>query len=962
MMFLRSYTVAAAVAAAIGATTAGEVRADDAAAQSAELEQVVVTGSRIERPELDSAMPVSVVDMGAMERLGRTNVYDALLRETALGPGTGPYNVAPENTTDGGVGVLELRNMGANRSLTLIDGKRRVSGTQKSSSVDVNMIPSAMVERVEIITGGAAAVYGADAVTGAVNIITKREIDGTEVTAKYGMSERGDAENSTFSLATGTRLFGDRGSVSIGGSYRKQEKLFQWDRDYTAKRLLFVANNANTGPADGIPDRLTFTDVRNFYYSYEPTITVGPFSPGGTLPDASTTYVLQPDGSVVNAEYDYQFKAEVGERSGGNGGNAGRALNEEDLIVGPSEAVAFIGRFGYELTDAMDYELRVDHGRNRYDGSRRYFRLDSRPWLGSTSAPYPSPSAKLDNPFLPAAFRDIMTSKGVTSIPLDRSYSMFGILGDISERETTTVINTLEGDLPRDFRWEVFHQYGRYTNEIQATNTPIASHFSAAWDVVADPVSGTPVCRNAAARAAGCVPFNIFGFDELTPEQRSYLLATRHEKRTNTQTAAGASLVGKAFSLPAGDVRVALGVEYRKEAIDTKDDPRAESGELAYTATWSQYHPAIKADFNVKEVFGELVIPVLADLPFAHSVELEGAYRYSDYNTFGSTNAWKLGGTWSPIETFTFRGVKSKSVRTPNFGELFDPQTLSTFNPTDPCEIGEIDRSAQRRANCAALGLTTPLQPRNDLALQTAGGNPELNPESSDSLTIGFVWRPFPSFDVSVDYWKIEIDNAVTSPSAANILNYCVDGPSIDNPFCDRIVRGADGYVTDISRQSFNAAVLETNGIDVGINYSVAVGDGQLKVGARGTFLDKFETRTGTLVNVSDGTYGNPDFLGTLFASYSIGNWDVGMDTRYRSSSINVIEGADAPEYVDDNHVESYIYNDATVSYHFDQYSVTGGVNNVFGVEPPFHPNTYEAGGYYDMVGRSYFLSLKAQF
>ncbi len=386
-----------------------------------------------------------------------------------------------------------------------------------------------------------------------------------------------------------------------------------------------------------------------------------------------------------------------------------------------------------------------------------------------------------------------MVANGLTSTPLRRSYEIFGQMGDISDRQSLTIGNTFEGQLPGNFHWEAFWQYGRSTNDISAYNATRASRFIAARDVISDPVTGEPVCRDPVARAAGCVPFNIFSFDPLTQEQRDYMLATRRKHRENTQTVYGGNIKGNLFSLPAGELQAVFGVEHRRETVDNVDGNLAAppDSELSHLGNWAPYEPALRAANDVSEAYAELVVPILKDLPFAQRLTVEGAYRYSDYSDFDKTNTWKLGGNWMPIEGLTFRAVKSRSVRVPNFGELYASRALQAIGLTDPCMGTNYNANPTRAANCAALGISAPLPNQIYTGYVISGGNPDVNPETSDSSSVGVVWQPrfLRGFDLTLDYWHINIENIITALSRTDIPNLCVDLPSIDNEFCGRTTR-----------------------------------------------------------------------------------------------------------------------------------------------------------------------------
>ena len=576
--------------AVLGAATApGETRP---------AQPIVVTGTRIARPELESVMPVSVVDMREAERFGRTSAHDALTHEPAVAAGIG-LNTAFGQPWDAGVASISLRNLGANRSLTLVDGMRRVSGSARSSAVDINMIPPAMIDRIEIITGGATAIYGADAVTGAVNVVTRFDVQGVEFSGTSGISQQGDASEHTASLTTGGTLPGGR--WVLGGTWSRTASL-----SYSQRYDTYVRNTPNprdTGPADGIPDQITVHDFRQIYYAYEPT-----FFHGGQ------SYIVE-NGVPRQAGYDWTLWP--GEFSFGVGGD-GRNLRDADQLRGGLDAAAVMGRIEYDLTDTVQYGGYLEYGRTWYDGTASFplHRDDSRPtWFGGAGGS----GARLDNPFVPQAVREFMIENGLDRLNISRTYGNFPMMRERHDRSSFTFGQSLGGPLDSGLQWKAFHQYGRTANDVRTTNIPRTSRWLAARDVIADPVTGQPVCRSASARAGGCVPLDIFSLAPPSRELLAYVLDTRDEKRTNTQQIWGANVTGTPLSLPYGSVSAVIGIEHRQETLRTRDDPLVH--EFTYEGSGYRVHPELNEAFTVTEAYGELVVPVLRGLAFAERLE-----------------------------------------------------------------------------------------------------------------------------------------------------------------------------------------------------------------------------------------------------------------------------------------------------------------------------------------------------
>jgi iron complex outermembrane receptor protein len=908
---------------------------------------IVVTGRRTAQPELASAMPIRTTSMEEAERTGRVTVYDALLRDPAIAAGNGLASAFGQ-TWDAGVASVSLRNLGTNRSLTLIDGRRHVSGSARSSAVDINMIPAAMVERIEIVTGGAAPIYGADAVTGAINIITKRHVDGFAASVTDGISQQGDAEVRAVSLSAGGRFADGRGSLAIGGTYSRIMPLVfaQRYRVYVNS----IANPDNTGADDGIPDRVTVPDFRQIYYAYEPSFYFG-----------GNSYLVE---NGVPRVAGYEKTLFPGEFSYGNGGD-GRNLRDQDQLRGGLEAGALIGRIDYAFSDALEYGANFDYGRTRYEGIAGIplHRDDSRPtWFGGAGGSV----AYLDNPFLPPAVRQFMLDNGLTELGISRTYGNFPIMQELHDRQSFTLGQTLGGTLTGDLKWKAFYQYGRATDNVRTTNIPYASHWVAARDVIADPVTGEPVCRDAAARASGCVPLDIFSLAPPSDTLKAYVLGTRQEKRTNSQSVFGATLAGSVFSLPHGDALLTLGVEHRRETLTTRDDPLART-ELTFGIVGYAAHPDLDASSHVFEAYGRLALPLLRDLPFAHRLEIEAAYRYSDYSTTGGTHSWKVGGIWSPVDGFGLRATRSRSVRTPDFGELYEAAVVREVGSiSDPCEAGDYYQNATRSANCRALGIVTPLVDFKVGPFITTEGNPDLKPETSDSLTLGTVLQPrfLPRFKASIDYWDINIRNAIIQYSDTTVMNLCVDLPTTDNIFCRSVDRDpVDGHVTAIRTRQINTSRMRARGVDFSAAYGFRLGGGNLRFSFNGTYLLEQSTETTPGVPAGNirfaGDWQHPRFRGTLLTSYDVGDFNMSLDTRFISAgSLDV--NAKSDEAYDDNHIPPVVYNDLSAYFRVNKAIGIGlGINNLMNLSPPYVYTVYKNGTIYDNVGRFFYTRLK---
>ena len=952
--------------------TSGFAPADEPGSADTPIEQVVVTGSHIARPELESAMPVSVIRMDSAKSFGYETAYDALLLNPAVGPGLGNSN-SQGDTWDVGVANINLRNMGINRTLVLVDGERWVSGGARTSAVDLNTIPDEMIDRFEVVTGGAAAIYGPDAVTGAVNIIMKKDITGLNLSATSGLSQHGDANQTSVSLATGHK-FGDDDQVSwvFGGTYTRTAPLR--DSDRYPDRVEYVTNPAYTGANSSAPvDVLDYNTRYNqrspyptFLYGYVPNVSPGQW------------YALR-NGVLSPTNYNYTDAAgPLGSGDGGGGDNG----DESHFLRDASRDGSLYSHLNYELTPSITWSAMLSYA-NTYTRADTVFpeiRDDSRAtnWWGGTTGEV----ATLTNPFLPASLKQFMVANNLTSLPLDRTYANLPEAYEIHNRNNVTVGTDIGGVLTDKLKWTAYVRYGEVTDDVTTTNMIKHNEWLDARDVVADPVTGQPECASAAARASGCVPFNIFSTDAPSQAFLNYVEADRYETRKNSLVDSGAGLSGKLFSLPYGDASGATGVEWRRETLSTRDDPdTAKLADILFSPGEDYIaHPALDAARETAEIYGETVIPLLADLPFVRRWGIEGAYRYSHYSDEAGTGTWKFGTTWEPLTGFTLRGVVSHSVRVPNFGELYSPEQIQTVGITaDPCSGVYISAGPNRAKNCAALlpGVSLPLPyPNTNAPVIKLGGNPNLTPETSHSYTLGAVFQPelLPGFDLTVDYWSIDIDNAITALPYATILDLCADSASgVDNFYCKLITRNpANGQIVTIQATNYNLAAEQSRGIDLGANYRHRVGPGLLQLGFNATYLMEQTTvaAKGTPgIDYAD-QWDYPRFTGTMMTDYTIGMVTVGLHTRYISRSLYSVT-APTQNYYSPNHVPTYVDNDLTIQVRpAEQYSLTFGVKNLFneaifgplqdttGSAPNSSGGAQTGAAYYDAVGRYFFLKV----
>jgi len=903
------------------------------------LEEVLVTGSRIQRSGFETSTPVNVVDQKLIEESGYANIYDVLKSVPSIGVGLGSANASPGalSNPEAGASFVNLRGLGVDRSLVLVDGLRRVSGSSQSSAVDVSMIPAGLIERVETITGGASAVYGADAVSGVVNIIMKDEMEGVEMSISSGASTEGSGgERIGFDLAGGTGFDDDRGSLVFGVSYSKEDELRATQRDFSSRQVFVTNNPDNTGPDDGIPDTINLDDSAIWIFA-----TTGAFNLGGQW------YTADPDVRLIDTGVPYGIY--------GVGGEGFRQVDFSRLRQ-EQETIATRASLNYELFDGINFFFDADYGQTTTVGS-------AQPDNTTGGGGYTINSLQRDNPLIPADLAASMDANGLTTLGFLRAYTNWGNRTPTFDRTSFSFAAGFEGTLQNDWDWSVSFQDSRYENNSKWSNYAITENLANAIDVIADPVTGEPVCRSG---AAGCVPIYPLSQEPMSAEQDAYIRHTALRFHRNEQRVAAASLAGNLMDLPAGALQFAAGLEHREEEIKSMDDGLARQGALHLFRGQEPQN----AEMSVKEAYLELVVPVIAEMPFIQQLDIEAAVRSSDYDTIGSTTASKIGLNWAISDDLRIRASSSISVRAPNLSELFSPGVTTGAFLIDPCDITQINLgTSSRAANCAALGI--PVGWANPNAANAkeliTGGNPDLTEEESDSFTFGLVITPdaIKGLSLSIDYWDIEITDAIGSFGASDIIKKCVDSPSLANNFCPMITRDGQLSIERINVSRINVGRLNASGIDFGGAYGFDIAGGDLSINLNGSFLMEHEELidgsdpTSLFINRNDPN--NPKLRSNLNLTYQQGPLSLGLNTRYIGSTI-YDPNALTDETSDKPLVPSRVYNDLIIGYEFEnELRITGTITNIGDVNPPRIGDLFlGVRGNYDNTGR--FISLRASY
>jgi iron complex outermembrane receptor protein len=756
--------------------------ATDAAAAD---EVIVVTGSRIARPDLEASSPITFVRAEDIALSGSTNVEQFLNELPQVTPdATGTTN----NGTDGGIATINLRDLGANRTLVLVNGRRFVA-SNNLGWVDVNNIPAPLVERVDIVTGGASAVYGSDAVAGVVNFILKDDFEGAEFGGQYRITEEGDAAIFSTDVTLGANFEDGRGNAVLHASYNKRRSLLAGARAATATAL----GDFGDDPVDGGLFPLGSSRILGGVILVPDTVL-----PDGTV--APNGVFFTPDGNPI--AYD------------------GSTFNFQPLnyLQTPQERYLISGMAHYDVTDNITAFM---------EGT--YINTRSFQQLAADANDIPEPPAQLlatiANPLFSAGLQDYLATNfdddgdGIASVPaFRRRMQDVGPRFNEFEHDSWRILAGLRGSLgDSGLNFEAYYSKAR-TNRTEVL-TAYTSDIRIGQALLVEPDPANPGafrCVDAGARANGCVPINIFGSDVLSPEGAAFISPTALVRRSTEQDIASGVISGSLFDLGAGPVAFAIGAEYRKEQSDNLPDDIVQSGELG---PGSNEEPT-QGQFNVKEFYGEISVPVFTGLT------LEAALRYSDYSTVGGVWTYKAGGQFEPIEGIRFRGLYQRAVRAPNIYELFQGTAAGADDFDDPCAARN-SPSAELQAFCIAQGVPASVLPTfagdpGSQATTFFGGNENLREEKSDTYTFGVVLQPraIPGFTASVDYYKINVEGAIDDLNAATTGQLCFDSLDLTSEACQNIVRDpVNGIVIGITALRANLALEKREGIDWQVGY-----------------------------------------------------------------------------------------------------------------------------------------------
>jgi outer membrane receptor protein involved in Fe transport len=915
------------------------------AADDAELSEVTVTGSRVVTNGANAPTPVTVVSSEQLQLAAPRNLVDAVLQLPQLRGSISVQNQANGTTQSNGADYLNLRGLGTSRTLVLMDG-RRLAPNQNTSAVDAAMIPEALVSRVDIVTGGASAAYGSDAVAGVANFVLNNKFVGLKANAQGGLSTYGDNENHKVDLTWGGSFFNDRLHVVASGlDYYSAGVPKYADRSWTDRGKVSITNPNVTAANPASPTNPKQLVVYNGFSSIAAN--------GGLITNTllrGTTF--EPDGTA--RQFQYGSLVSSSQMEGADPGTFNPNLL---LVLQPEQHRDQIyTHITFDVNDDFSVYAQAI-------GSRNQISYHSIPTFEVSATAF---TIFGDNAFLPESIRTTMANNNINSFTMGRLSDDIAIPSVDGDTRTGMFTLGFDGNISgSDWQYHGYGQIGRSRSAYDTLDDPISDNLYRAADAVTDPLTGRVVCRSTLTNPNdGCVPVDLFGYGAPSQASINYILGTAHQVYHYDQDVAELSANGSLLSLPAGDLSVAFGAAWRQEELRQTADEisqriRTGAGIQGYPVGlintlggFERTNPQPAAGkYDVTEIFTEVEVPLLKDQPFAHSFTLNGAVRYVDYSTSGDVVPWKAGAVWEPVDWLRFRGTRSRDIRAPNLGELYRGSSQGTANVVDPFNSN---------ANVAVLTGSI--------------GNPNLTPEIAQGKTIGFVLTPrdlIPDFNFSLDYYSVRIDDAISTLGAQQELTNCFQGVQQQ---CSFIIRAADGSLARILQPSFNTAFTETSGVDMETSLVTPLESigGQLSTRLIVNYLHELKNGINGAIPIDvagDMSQALPQWMGTLQANLKLGKSSVFVQERYvgsgRYTSVDLSGTPVNASSIDRNRAPAVFYTDMTLSYDVsDQVNAFLSVGNVFDKKPPMIPSYLTAGsgygnapvggvrGLYDFIGR----------
>jgi outer membrane receptor protein involved in Fe transport len=910
-------------------------------------EEVTVSASRISIGGYQQPTPVTSIGAEQIERDAKSDIGEVLQALPSMGASSSPNTSNGTQSISGGnagANLVSLRNLGVTRTLVLFDG-HRVVASDTGGGVDLNLIPATIVKRVDVVTGGASAAWGSDAVAGVVNIIVDNEFEGVKGNVEGEINQLGTRKTGKAELSYGTSFLGGKGHFILSGAYRNSpDDVVPQETDwYTAAALV---NNPAYAVGNGQPQLIHARHVGIASGTKGGLITGGPLK---------GIQFVGPNGTPVPFDF--------GNVSGtlSNGGSAADPAYEgqaDDLAL-PITTSTIYSHLSYDILPNVHATLEMNYGHsNTSNGSGSYTRLGNinvsidNPYLDPTFVNY----VKTNYPDLETFPFGTTNSNNYDGAEHNLGIPSVGNVRNVSKRTMHRIVGGLNGTLG-DWSWDTYYEHSQINRLTTQPTNPLIANYNRAIDAVRDPVTGQIVCRSTLTDPTnGCQPLNLFGDDVASDAAIAYINGgDPYQKLALTQDAASISAQGQPFSTWAGPVSVAFGAEYRKEAVNqTADD-------LSYQrAFFGGNFQELHAHYTTREGFAEIQAPLLRDF-IVEAVDFNAAGRITDYSTSGLVETWKLGITSDVNQDIRLRATWSNDIRAPSLTELFNPGSTSFQVVTDPIK--------HVSANIYAYN----------------SGNPDLNPEVARTISGGVVLTPHwvPGLNVSVDWYYISIHGAIISTSFTQTAALCAAGQQI---YCTQMIRNTAGDLIQINGSPLNASSQTNSGLDFQADYTTDLFAGTLNLSALGNYTDEDTTVSlgntvddaGSLNRDPPGLQGLPKFRATLSANYAEGPYSVTVQTRlFGAAKLN--NGYDAlatagNPYVDNNNVDPVGYLDLRASYTFASSGLQlyGAIDNVLDTPPPEVPSSSASAApffylatradIYDALGRMFRVGVRANF
>jgi iron complex outermembrane receptor protein len=925
---IQSWIVGAACVVGFAATDA-VIAADDEV-----LEEIVVTGSRIKRSDESSISPMSIFSTEDIQAAGTPTIEDFLQNMSTV---TGGDFGSTVNNGNPGYATASLRGLGAGRTLVLVNGRRPASAST-TGRADLNDIPVSLIERIEVLRDGASTVYGTDAIAGVINFITKRDFEGVQFDYDYQTTSESDGDTYRAALTIGGNF--DRGNAVFNIEYMDRGDIWQGDRSFS--RCPLSENDSGTfcsGSGTTYPGHI-FPSLSSGHHIVDPADgMLRPFNNGSPTNNGGDTYNYALASYMVTPMTTYSMN-----------GSARYTVVETDSVgsIDTFMEANFSNRQSDQLMAAVGTfwapEVGVTHPNNPFSP-------------GGGSNPCGDDQNFLDNGCDESVFvaRRLFETGG-------RNFTQ--------DAETYRIVFGFEGELANNWAWDISYNYAHWqdTRYIKGQiNQPRV-------DVALDPA--------ACAADADCPKvWNLFARDTLDQELQDYILVNHSPVAKSETKTFQINLTGDSggFELPGGPIGWAVGFENRKEEASFLPDGAAKLGQIYFVAG-----DETRGEFEVDEFYAEVQLPILTGAAFAEILALEASVRSSDYDTaVGTTTNTKFAIEWAPISDVRFRAVYSEGFRAPSIGELYAPEQLSAQQYNEPCLDWGLSTNAIIRANCAADGLPEDFNLTSTQGTMNIGGYDQLEAEESESTTFGIVITPeaLPDLVATIDYFDIEITDAVGIAGTDNVVTGCYNSENFSSPLCALIEgpaavgasphhtsprRDALATVTGARLTNANLATFNTTGIDFNVDYSWDLDMGQLAVNLNGTFLEEYSYTlfAGAPEVTLEGKFGEDQWFGSpaaypewktsIGATFTRGDWQVGGTARYMSEVDDVFADPGNLE----NTADAIWYVDVNGVYEWNQWTFSGGVRNLFDEDPPYVTNNDDMNTImmtYDTAGRYFY-------